>query len=179
MCSWWWAEEPPEIFRASAEISKFKKRCILLAVICNCNDEVSSCSAEYWYYLLVESATLVSNILLSWAMASFHHVHPYSLTASVYTSETKSVTVIGNGVCKQAPTVYTHISMFWLFKQATHSPFFSSKCRLFHNAVSFDSPFFSSKCRLFHNAISLVPVIFTFNIQNVLKFKCETLVPKG
>ena len=35
MCSWWWAEEPPETRRASVKINKFKKGCILLAVICN------------------------------------------------------------------------------------------------------------------------------------------------
>jgi hypothetical protein len=40
------------------------------------------------------------------------------------------------------------------FKHAAHSPFFSSKCRLFHNATFF-----------------LVHALFTFYIQGVLKFK--------
>ena len=35
MCSWWWAEEPPETCRASVEINKSNKRCILLVVIWN------------------------------------------------------------------------------------------------------------------------------------------------
>jgi hypothetical protein len=35
MCSLWWAEEPPETCTASVKINKFKKRCILFAVIWN------------------------------------------------------------------------------------------------------------------------------------------------
>jgi hypothetical protein len=38
--------------------------------------------------------------------------------------------------------------------------------------------FFSSKCRLFHNATFLVSVLFAFYIQGVLKFKCQISVPK-
>jgi len=47
------------------------------------------------------------------------------------------------------------------FKHAAHSPFFSLKCRLFHNAT------FPGSC--------IIHILHT----GVLKFKCETRVPKG
>jgi hypothetical protein len=39
--------------------------------------------------------------------------------------------------------------------------------------------FFLFKIPLFHNATFLVPVLFAFYIQGVLKCKCQILVPKG
>ena len=57
--------------------------------------------------------------------------------------------------------VYFFNKYKYYFKHAAHCPFFSSKCRLFHNATFFGS------------------VLFTFYIQGVLKFKCKTPVPKG
>jgi len=54
----------------------------------------------------------------------------------------------------------TNVSIEY-FKHAAHSPFFSSKCRLFHNAAFFVS--------------CIIHVLHT----GALKFKCETPVPKG
>jgi len=47
------------------------------------------------------------------------------------------------------------------FKHAAHSPFFSSKCRLFYNATFFGS--------------CIIHILHT----GVLKLKCKTPVPKG
>jgi len=47
------------------------------------------------------------------------------------------------------------------FKHAAHSPFFSSKCRLFRNANFFGS--------------CVIHMLYT----GVLKFKCKIRVPKG
>jgi len=47
------------------------------------------------------------------------------------------------------------------FKPAAHSPFFSSKCCLFHDATFFGS--------------CIINILHT----GVLKFKCKTPVPKG
>ena len=47
------------------------------------------------------------------------------------------------------------------FKHVAHYPFFSSKCRLFHNATFFGS--------------CIIHILHT----GVLKFKCKIRVPKG
>jgi len=57
-------------------------------------------------------------------------------------------------------TFSTNISTEY-FKHAAHSPFFSSKCRLFHNATFF--------------GYCIIHILHT----GVLKFKCKTRVPKG
>jgi len=42
-----------------------------------------------------------------------------------------------------------------------------------------NSPFFSSKCRLFHNSTFFGSCIIHILYTGVLKFKCKTPVPKG
>jgi hypothetical protein len=58
--------------------------------------------------------------------------------------------------------IFSTIIRTEFFKHAAHSPFF-----------------FCLKSRLFHNATFLVPVLFAFYIQGVLKLKCQIPVLKG
>jgi len=55
--------------------------------------------------------------------------------------------------------------------------FFSTNISTEYFKHAAHSPFFFSKCRLFHNATYLVPVLFTFYIQGVLnlnvKLRCQ------
>jgi len=46
MCSWWWAEEPPETFRASVKINMFKKLCRS-----SISPTVAASSSIGWQYL--------------------------------------------------------------------------------------------------------------------------------
>ena len=51
--------------------------------------------------------------------------------------------------------------------------FFSTNISTKYFKHTAHSPYFSSKCRLFPNYTCLVHVLFTFYVQGVLKFKCK------
>jgi hypothetical protein len=80
---------------------------------------------------------------------SFHIVSALQLTSHSTTDDTEQLTFknrasyIQDGrtaILQKLHFIYflTNISTEY-FKHATHSPFFSSNCRLFHNATFFDS----------------------------------------
>jgi hypothetical protein len=88
------------------------------------------------------------------------NIFPVNPSSTAYLNISEPcVLCIGRAYC-YPPNVAFHILFLTnisteYFKHAAHSPFFSSKCRLFHNATFFGS------------------VLFTFYVQGVLKFKCK------
>jgi len=57
--------------------------------------------------------------------------------------------------------------------------FFSTTISTEYSKHAANSPFFSSKCRLFHNVTIFGSCIIHILHTGVLKFKCKTPVPKG
>jgi hypothetical protein len=77
MCSWWWAEKPPETCTASVKISKFKKRCNLLSVICSFISKFNKPINFFGAALFNNSSHHITSYhiiyyIMNWCSSNFH-----------------------------------------------------------------------------------------------------------